>query len=354
MQSSQVNAKHQAITQRAAALFDELQTKACHTKEMAKDKAIVMYGDVKTKSFETKDRTVAILRNPEFQQCTVLTAGGAIAFGSVGGAFGCASGVVLGSAAGVVPALFTLGLSIPAGGAIGGVGGLFSGTLIGGSTGGATGLAAYKYRIEIKNGMMTVKVKVCDINDKAKAQASKLYSGAQNQMYKVKVAVSDVALKYASKVKDSSLVAAEIAKTKASNAYTFATTTKAGVVTSSTAAGAIVGGTTIGTVGTIAGAAAGVVPAIFTFGLSIPAGAMIGMLAGTTIGGGVGAVSGGIAGYTGFTHGKAIKKSVKETLSAASCKAETVKGKVVSCAGDMKTGLSERVRSCTGGSAQDK
>jgi len=158
MQSNQVEAKNQAMTQKAAALFDELQTKACHTTEMAKDKAIVMYSDVKAKSLQSKDKTVAILRNPEFQQCTVLTAGGAIAFGSVGGAFGCASGIVVGSAAGVVPALFTLGLSIPAGAVVGGAGGLFSGVLLGGSTGGVTGLTAYKYRVQINKGMMTVKV----------------------------------------------------------------------------------------------------------------------------------------------------------------------------------------------------
>merc|ERR1711862_688125 len=97
-----------------------------------------------------------------------------------------------------------------------------------------------------------------------------------------------------------------------------------GVTTTCTAAGAVAGGTTIGAVGIVVGAAAGVVPAIFTFGLSIPAGAMIGMCAGTTLGGSVGAVSGGIAGYTGFTHGKAIKKSMKETVSVASSRTVSV------------------------------
>jgi hypothetical protein len=359
---TELKAKDQAISallelktaQNSSALFNDLQTKACHTKEIAKDKAIVIYHDVKLRSLNTKDKTLAIVRNPEFQQCTVLTAGGAIAFGSVGGAFGCASGIIVGSAAGVVPALFTLGLSIPAGAVVGGAGGLFSGVLLGGSTGGVAGLTSYKYRIQIKNGMMTVKVKVCDVSDNAKAQALKLCSNTQNQVFRAKVAISDVATKYASKVKESSLAAAQLAKTRASDAYTFTTTTKVGVVTSSTAAGAVVGGTTIGAVGTLAGAAVGVIPAIFTFGLSIPVGAVIGMCAGTTIGGGVGAVGGGIAGYTGFTHGNAIKGSVKETLAAASCKAENVKIKVFTCAEDVKSNVSQRVRSCTGGSAQDK
>merc|ERR1712232_857822 len=171
------------------------------------------------------------------------------------------------------------------------------GTLIGAGSGGAASLTAYKYRVQIKNSMITVKVKVCDINDKAKWQALKLCTSTRNHVHKVKVATSAVATQYVNQVKDSSLAATAIAKTKASNAYTFATTTKVGVTTSSAAAGAIVGGTTLGAVGTLAGAVAGVVPAIFTFGLSIPAGAMIGMCAGTAFGGSAGAVSGGIAGY---------------------------------------------------------
>merc|ERR1711879_811362 len=180
------------------------------------------------------------------------------------------------------------------------------------------------------------------------------YSGTQNTVYNVKVAISDIAIKYANKVKENSLAAVEIAKTKASNAYTFTTTTTVGVTTTCTAAGAVVGGTTIGAAGTVVGAAVGVVPAIFTFGLSIPVGAMIGMCAGTPIGGSVGAVSGGVAGYTGFTHGKAIKESVKGTLSAAGSKAENLKINAFTYVGDVKTGLSARVRPYTGGSAQDK
>lgn len=168
------------------------------------------------------------------------------------------------------------------------------------------------------------------------------------------MAVSEIAIKYSNKVKENSLAAVEIAKTKASNTYTFATTTKVGVTTTCTAAGAVVGGTTIGAAGTLVGAAAGVVPAIFTFGLSIPVGAVIGMCAGTTIGGSVGAISGGVAGYTGFTHGKAIKDSVKETVSVASSKAENLKVKAFTCVGDAKSCLSARVRPYTGGSAQDK
>jgi hypothetical protein len=197
-------------------------------------------------------------------------------------------------------------------------------------------------------------VKVCDINDNAKAQVKKVCTDTRTRVYKVQVDVCDIAIKYANKVKENSLAAVEISKTKASKAYTFATTTKVGVTATSSAAGAVAGGTTIGAVGTLVGAAAGVVPAIFTFGLSIPAGAMIGMCAGTAIGGSAGAVTGGVAGYTGFTHGEAIKEKVKGSLSAASSKAESLKIKALTCVGDAKTSLSARVRASTGGSAHDK
>merc|ERR550525_1746206 len=82
--------------------------------------------------------------------CTVSTAGGTIIFGAVGGTFGLASGVVLGSAAGVVPALLTFGLSIPAGAVLGATSGVAIGTTAGGGVGGLAGYGTYKYRIEIK------------------------------------------------------------------------------------------------------------------------------------------------------------------------------------------------------------
>jgi len=46
--------------------------------------------------------------------------GGAVALGATGGATGLTAGVVVGAALGVVPAIFTFGLSIPLGAVIGG------------------------------------------------------------------------------------------------------------------------------------------------------------------------------------------------------------------------------------------
>merc|ERR1712187_527497 len=79
---------------------------------------------------------------------------------------------------------------------------------------------------------------------------------------------------FATKTKTKSVEMLNLAKSKASRGYELATTTKIGATSSAAVAGAVVGGAATGTFGTVAGAAVGIVPAIFTFGLSIPAGAV--------------------------------------------------------------------------------
>merc|ERR1712072_1521079 len=126
-------------------------------------------------------------------------------------------------------------------------------------------------------------------------------------------------------VKQRSLMAIDCVKTKSSEAVTLATTTKAGVTSSAAVAGAVVGGSTAGAFGTVAGAAVGIVPAIFTFGLSIPAGAMLGLCVGTAVGGSTGAVGGGLIGYGGYTHRKEISEGVQSSWSKVSTTAEHLK-----------------------------
>jgi len=141
-----------------------------------------------------------------------------------------------------------------------------------------------------------------------------------------------------------------LAKTKASEASKFATTTKVGVTSSSAVAGAVVGGATTGAFGTVAGAAVGIIPALFTFGLSIPAGAVIGLCAGTVVGGSAGAVGGGAIGYTGFTHGDAIKETVQSSLSKVSTKATELKATGFTRAAEATESVKSMVRASTGGS----
>merc|ERR1712176_4965 len=90
--------------------------------------------------------------------------------------------------------------------------------------------------------------------------------------------------------------------------------------------------------GTI-GAAIGLVPAIFTFGLSIPVGAALGGGIGATTGGTVGFGTGGALGYGIYTkraeiNGAAgsvkdfVKDKAQEASSAATSAVNTVKTKL--------------------------
>merc|ERR1719335_1726380 len=106
------------------------------------------------------------VRDPWFQTVTISTGTGAVVLGTVGGAFGTATGVVIGTTAGALPALFTFGLSLPVGAVVGGGMGLCGGAVAGGSAGAICGAAAghggytYQVHIRIKNGVITVHKRV--------------------------------------------------------------------------------------------------------------------------------------------------------------------------------------------------
>merc|ERR1711959_764137 len=136
----------------------------------------------------------------------------------------------------------------------------------------------------------------------------------------------------------------------------FATTTRVGVTSSSAVAGAVVGGTATGAFGTVAGAAVGLVPAIFTFGLSIPVGAAVGLCIGTAVGSSTGAVGGGLIGYGGFTHRKAISEGVQSSFTKVSTNAGHLKNKTFACAADAKESMKSIVApyGSTGGSDHGK
>merc|ERR1712125_87113 len=87
--------------------------------------------------------------------------------------------------------------------------------------------------------------------------------------------------------------------------------------------------------GTIVGAACGLIPAVFTFGLSIPIGAAIGgstgLVAGTVAGGAVGLVGGGVAGRSAHKH----REQIGDGVAAAASKA-----------GDLKAAMQEKSGEC--------
>lgn len=306
-----------------------------------------------------RDQTLCLLKDPQFQTCTIATSCGAIVMGGLGGAFGTVSGIVVGGAAGVVPSLLTFGLSIPTGAAIGGGAGLCSGTLVGGSVGGLTGCVLYKYRLEIKKGVLLVRVKsvetATDANVKvvAAGKASKrlAYSAAARAEAKTKRCIR--ATKAAGReTRTKFLTLVDATRTKMDEFVVVATSTKAGATSAGALTGGAVGGTAGSVVGTLAGATVGVVPALFTAGLSIPVCAAVGLCAGTTVGGATGVVAGGAAGYGGFMYANDIKDTARTAWTTASTSASYVRAKAEEKAAQAKASARAWVgRSETGGTA---
>jgi hypothetical protein len=294
--------------------LDELQ-KALESQPKSGVNGIV--ATTKTACVNLKDKTTTLVKQPEFQKVVISTAGGTVAFGAVGGAFGTASGVILGSAVGLPPALLTFGLSIPVCAGVGGAGGLAVGTVVGAGAGGVAGFTTYKYRLEIKEGIVVVKVKATDAASATKLKAFALRDQAVDavvaarmkaslMIHDTSASVRQTAEHALVTVKAKTGSAVVSAKAKASDTVKFATTTRTGVTSTTALTGGVVGGTAGGGAGMLAGAAAGVVPALFTFGLSIPVGAALGLCCGTAVGGSAGVVTGGALGYGGFTYKKEL------------------------------------------------
>merc|ERR1719478_1539139 len=90
--------------------------------------------------------------------------------------------------------------------------------------------------------------------------------------------------------------------------FIVATTTRLGVTLTLAALGAAISGIIGAILGTICGLVIGFLLALFTFGLSIPAGGFLGFTIGATVGTLFGGMSGALLGYTGFTYRKEAQK----------------------------------------------
>jgi len=100
----------------------------------------------KTKSAALSTNVRAAVKDQKVQVTAVSAVSGGVALGASGGATGLVAGGTIGAACGVVPAIFTFGLSIPIGAALGGVTGLCVGTVTGGAVGAVGGGAAGHYK----------------------------------------------------------------------------------------------------------------------------------------------------------------------------------------------------------------
>lgn len=281
-------------------------------------------------------------------QVTIASAvGGAAVVGTGGAAAGAITGGAVGAALGVVPALFTFGLSIPVMAMVCGTCGLAVGGTVGSATGMSGGAAVSYYRCctdakreQIRERVLSVPrqihARVNAVTRSAYAIAtSRLQAGKKmaedlrsQAMTQANIVVKEIKSRVG-KAKAETGRAAVAAKTTTTKVLSDKTvqTTAAGVAGGAVALGT--GGAATGLVaGGVAGAAAGVLPALFTFGLSIPffavVGAGCGAAAGTAMGSSTGAVLGGAGGYS-YTKRETIRSSLQEACSKAGVAAASVK-----------------------------
>eukprot|EP00933_Yihiella_yeosuensis_P008057 TRINITY_DN113336_c0_g1_i1.p1 TRINITY_DN113336_c0_g1~~TRINITY_DN113336_c0_g1_i1.p1 ORF type:complete len:378 (+),score=106.10 TRINITY_DN113336_c0_g1_i1:108-1241(+) len=249
-------------------------------------------------------RAVRVVKNPKLHAllaeeedpqalgAVVCGTGGALCLGSVGAVIGVAVGSATGLAFAAVPALFTFGLSLPVGAIVGGTTGLVAAVGVSstaGFVGGATsGCCVAYFRSEIRHGTLYVGSKMYDVYDILVLRPVSVVKATTRT------------------VRNGVRTSADYTQAKAQATAEVLKDAAADPRMQVTAAGAGVGAAALGTAGAAGGAmaggavgmAVGLVPALFTFGLSIPVGAIIG--------GGTGLVAGGAAGTTvGFTGGAA-------------------------------------------------
>jgi hypothetical protein len=199
----------------------------------------------------------------------------------------------------------------------------------------------------VADRVVFIKVRLADLLSNMNLKATAINSQAKARFFATKGRIADAACS-----------ATQVAKTKTSELSSKISVAVKDRGVQVTAASAIGGAAAMGasggaaglTTGTVIGAACGVVPAFFTFGLSIPIGAALGgatgLCAGSVAGGTAGLVGGGLAGRSVHNNQDEIHQRVKGTLNKANgCKdymAEKTKGYkdfVVGKSADLRTRL---------------
>merc|ERR1719151_487912 len=156
----------------AAAARAQVSVAVTDAKTLAQAKARL----TRAKAVELKVATGELVASKSFQATAASATGGATMLGAGGGAAGLAVGGAAGALAGLPLALFTFGLSIPAGAVFGGGAGLAVGAATGASIGtvggGAAGFGAYSKRDDIRKAASLVASKVGDGTVYARTKAS--------------------------------------------------------------------------------------------------------------------------------------------------------------------------------------
>jgi len=272
-------------------------------------------------------KTKGVVEKKSFQVSAGSGVVGTVMGGAGGGFMGLFVGGAIGTALGLVPALFTFGLSVPLGALWGSGCGIVAGTALGSTVGlfGATtvGYGAYTHREKISASVGNVADAcsgfACDLKSKVKSN-SQIISAA---------------------VKEKSSQAIEVCSTKLHTGIEGAKVLAADQgfqVTAATAAGGAVvvgaGGAATGLAfGGTLGAAVGVVPALVTFGASIPFCAVVGGVCGSTMGAvcgsAAGLIGGGAVGYGTYSRRESIGNGVTTCKAKIGDCAEYVKVRLV-------------------------
>jgi hypothetical protein len=123
------------VSAQATAINSGAKARFFATKARIQDASCTATQVMKSRTSELSSKISVTVKDRGMQVTAVSAVGGAAAMGASGGAAGLTTGTVIGAACGVVPALFTFGLSIPIGAAIGGATGFCAGTVAGGTAG---------------------------------------------------------------------------------------------------------------------------------------------------------------------------------------------------------------------------
>lgn len=311
------------------------------------------YEKASAAALKAKTKTVEVVSDRTFQVTAASATGGAVACGMGGATVGLFGGGFIGGLVGLIPALLTFGLSIPAGAAVGGGCGAAVGAAAGGTAGvvggGATGYGVYTRREKIAEGANLAYAKVLAVIASAKEKGAALkadtFKIANAKLVAVKAKLADAkaqAKTYLGMAQEKTVQTATEVKAKT---VEIASNKTVQVTAASAAGGAVACGTAGGVTGLAAGgtigAAIGVVPALFTFGLSIPIGAAIGggcgLVAGTAVGGSTGLVGGGVVGYGAFTKREEIKSGIAAARTKVNDAAGYVKDKAHTSADFVRT-----------------
>lgn len=251
--------------------------------------------------------------DPGFHFAAACAGGGGLCLGTSGGLLGLVVGATTGTAIGLVPAVLTLGMSVPvgavSGGAIGsGVGGVAGGTA-GFLGGGFFGGVLYERRYEVWERMESTRMGLETRAARACSSAAGMVATGKAKASQTLVRVRTTSVGTAVAIGSLPANACSTASMKAAELSTGVQNTimdrKVRVVAASAASGGVCMGVSGGAVGLLVGSATGaawgVIPALLTFGLSIPVCATlaggVGLCVGATAGAASGFVGGGVAGY---------------------------------------------------------